>query len=140
MNILQTLNSKLKIETSESAASSDAINRLKQFSKIELPFDYCEIVSEMTEIEILVDNDRYFRIWSPDGCIEMNEAYQIQHYIPSSLAIGDDEGGSALIIMIGNKGFGLYKVDFGDLGFDDAEFISSSLRSLLIDGVGLDKI
>ena len=33
----------------------------------------------------------------PKGCIEMNEAYDIQGFMLASLAIGDDEGGNALI-------------------------------------------
>jgi len=140
MNILRSLNTALKIEANESAASPDDISSLKVFSSIQLPSDYCEIVAEMTEVEILVDGDRYIRIWSPDGCIEMNEEYQIQHYIPKSLAIGDDEGGGALILMTGDKGFGLYKVDFGDLDVKDAEYISDSLRSLLVDGSGIERI
>ena len=109
MNILSNLNSAFKIEANESAASTDDISSLKEFSSIELPLDYCEIVSEMTEVEILVKGDRYFRIWSPEGCIEMNEEYQIQNYIPQSLAIGDDEGGAALIMMKGKNGFILAK-------------------------------
>ncbi|HIF9084472.1 TPA: SMI1/KNR4 family protein [Photobacterium damselae] len=140
MSILRNLNSRLKIEASEEAASTDDINSLKEFSSIELPLDYCEIVVEMTEVEILVDSDRYFRVWSPDGCIEMNEEYQIQKYIPQSLAIGDDEGGGALIMMTGEKGFGLYKVDFGDLDIEDAEYISDSLRALLVGGIGLERL
>ncbi|ELR64590.1 hypothetical protein C942_02403 [Photobacterium marinum] len=70
----------------------------------------------------------------------MNEEYMVQDYIPNSLAIGDDEGGSALIIMTGNKGYGLYKVGFGDLDVDDAEYISASLSELLIDGFGAQVI
>lgn len=140
MSILCNLNSSLQIKASESAASTNDINSLKEFSSIEVPIDYCEIVSEMTEVEVLIDSDRYFRVWSPDGCIEMNKEYQIQSYIPQSLAVGDDEGGSALILMTGKNGFGLYKVDFGDLDIEDAEYISDSLRSLLIDGIGIERI
>ena len=38
----------------------------------------------------------------------MNESYEIQDYIPNSLAVGDDEGGNALIYFEGAEGFGLY--------------------------------
>lgn len=140
MSLLNKLNSRFRIGASETAASESDLQELKQFSQIELPVDFVSIVREMTEVEILVDNDKYFRIWSPSGCIEMNEAYEIQNYIPNSLAIGDNEGGSALIVMTGNKGFGLYKVGFGDLDADDAEYISTSLEELLVNGVGAEVV
>lgn len=140
MNLLDRLNSRFRVDVSQPATSKSDLYELKQFSKIELPRDFVSLVSQMTEIEILVDNHKYFRIWSPLGCIQMNEGYKIQNYIPNSLAIGDDEGGSALVMMTGNKGFGLYKVDFGDLDADSAEYISASLEELLIKGIGAEVI
>ncbi|MGP3781155.1 hypothetical protein ACTWKC_12095 [Bacillus sp. 4A_MP3] len=50
----------------------------------------------------------------------MNESYEIQDYIPNSLAVGDDEGGNALIYFEGAEGFGLYIVGFGDLDPEEA--------------------
>lgn len=43
-------------------------------------------------------------------------------------------------MMTGEKGFGLYKVDFGDLDIEDAEYISDSLRALLVGGIGLERL
>lgn len=140
MNLLNKLNSRFSVGANEPASSEDDLQKLKTFSQIELPSDFVSIVREMTEVEVVVDNDRYFRIWSPSGCIEMNEEYEIQNYIPNSLAIGDDEGGSALILMTGNKGFGLYKVGFGDLSSEDAEYISASLEELLVNGIGAEVV
>lgn len=68
--------------------------------------------------------------------MEMNDAYNIQKYIPNSLAIGDDEGGKVILYISGQNGYGLYQVGFGDLDINDAEFISPSLTELLIYGVG----
>jgi hypothetical protein len=140
MSLLNKLNSRFRVGASEPAASETDLQKLKEFSQIELPEDFVSIVREKTEVEILVDNDKYFRVWSPSGCIEMNEEYEVQNYIPNSLAIGDDERGSALIVMTGNKGFGLYKVGFGDLDADDAEYISASLEELLVNGVGAEVV
>ena len=41
-----------------------------------------EIIKEKTELEIQVDDKKYIRIWGANGCIEMNDAYHIQKYIP----------------------------------------------------------
>ncbi|PGS17291.1 1,3-beta-glucan synthase regulator, partial [Bacillus cereus] len=40
----------------------------------------------------------------------------------------------------GKEGFGLYMVDFGDLDIEEAIKISPSLKLLLMDGVGVEKL
>ncbi len=140
MTILDKLYLDFSVDVSQPAALPEAIKKLKDFSSIEVPVDYIEIVDEATEIEISVRKEQYIRIWSPEGCIEMNESYNVQTFIPNSLAIGDDEGGNALLYMTGNKGFGIYLTGFGNLDADDATYISISLRELLINGDGVDTI
>jgi len=140
MAILDKLYLDFSVDVSHPAATPEAVNKLINFSSIEVPAEYIEIVQAATEIEISVRNEKYIRIWSPEGCIEMNESYNIQNFIPNSLAIGDDEGGNALLYMTGNNGFGIYLTGFGDLDADDASFVSSSLQELLIDGVGVETI
>ncbi len=128
-----------RVETYKCAATQEDIEKLKIFSTICVPEDYLEIVRVMTDVEILV-NDNYVRIWGASRCVEMNEAYQVKKYIPNSLAIGDNEGGMALIIMNGAHGYGLYTVGFGDLDADDAMFIAPSLYEFLVDGKGVEFI
>ena len=70
----------------------------------------------------------------------MNEAYHIQKYIPQSLAIGDDEGGNALIYATGQEGFGVYVVAFNDLDIDEMKYVSDSLISLLVNGMGVETL
>ena len=76
----------------------------------------------------------------PIDCIEMNEAHDIQKYIPNSLAIGDDEGGMALLYIDGKEGFGLYTVGFGNLDIEETIKIAPSLKVLLIDCVGVEEL
>lgn len=87
-------------------------------------------------MEILVDGEGYIRIWGAALCLEMNEAHCIQTYLPGALAIGDDEGGGALIYTKGTQGQGLYLARFGNLVSADALFIAPSLREFLYDGIG----
>ena len=140
MNILKKLSSNYRIDASKSASTDKEINSLIEFSEIEIPEDFLEIIRELTEIEIKVDDEKYIRIWGADSCIEMNEAYYIQENIPNSLAIGDDEGGNALIYTTGHKGFGLYVIAFNNLDVDELQYVSSSLSHLLINNVGIDII
>lgn len=140
MSILNELSNKFSVDVSQPPATEEEIKTLKSFSPIEVPLEYLELVRQATEIEIKVDNKMYIRIWSPLGCIEMNEAYNIQTYMPNSLAIGDDEGGRALMYVTGNEGFGLYIAGFGDLDIDDAIKIAPSLKDLLGNDIGIDKL
>jgi len=119
MNILEKLNEAFTLEAQESPASKEAIQELQKFSSIDVPLDYLEVIQHCTNAEINVQNELYIRVWSPTDCIEMNEAHDIQKYIPNSLAIGDDEGGKALLYVDGKEGFGLYTVDFGDLDIEE---------------------
>lgn len=134
------VNDKLRLDVYKPASSRDDIEKMKShFKDIVIPQEYLMFVSQMTEAEFLVMDESYIRIWGVEGCMEMNEVYNVQKYIPSSLAIGDDEGGKAILYALGNNGYSLYKVGFGDLDINDAEFISPSLTELLIYGVGIDK-
>ncbi|TKH13363.1 SMI1/KNR4 family protein [Bacillus wiedmannii] len=140
MNILTKLNKAFTLESYELPASKEAIKELQKFSSIDVPLDYLEVIQHCTNAEINVQNELYIRIWSPTDCIEMNEAHDIQKYIPNSLAIGDDEGGKALLYVDGNEGFGLYTVDFGDLDIEETIKIAPSLKALLIDSVGIEEL
>ena len=70
----------------------------------------------------------------------MNDAYEIQQYIPKSLAIGDDGHGNTLIYATGERGFGLYVIAFNDLDIDELQYVAGSLSDLLINNVGIDII
>lgn len=140
MKLIEELSNLYSIEGKEDPANEEEIQLLKNYSSIEVPLDYLEIVRQATEVEINVNNQKYIRIWKPTGCIEMNENYNIQEFIPNSLAIGDDEGGSTLIYLNGTEGFGLYITGFGDLDADDAVKIAPCLRDLLVDNIGIDRL
>ncbi|PGZ94951.1 1,3-beta-glucan synthase regulator [Bacillus pseudomycoides] len=140
MSILENLNAIFTLETQEPPATEETVQELQNFSSIDVPSDYLEIIQHCTNAEINVNNEIYIRIWSPSDCMEMNEAHNIQKYIPNSLAIGDDEGEKVLLYANGKDGFGLYTVDFGDLDIEEAIKISPSLKSLLVDGIGVEEL
>lgn len=140
MSILQELSNKYRIDASKPASSDEEIKNLVEFSDINIPEDFLEVIRDLTEVEINVDGEKYIRIWGADGCIDMNEAYSIQDNIPNSLAIADDEGGNALIYATGDQGFGIYLIAFNDLDIDELQYVSGSLSELLKDNVGIDVI
>lgn len=138
MSIISRLCDRFKIIYSEETFSPESIDLLKKFSLIEVPQDYLDIIKEKAEIEMHMDDKSYLCVWGPDRCIENNELYCIQKYIPKSLAIGGDGGSAILIYMFGEEGFGLYLNWVNDLDIDESIKIASSLKEFLIDGVGID--
>ena len=137
MSVLNKMSKVFEIATSETKSSDIEINELIRYSQIDIPQEFLDIIKEKTEIEILVDKEKYLRLWGAKGCIEMNDAYHIQHYIPESLAIGDDECGNALLYAYGNFGFGIYIVSFGDLGINEMVYIADSLDKFFVNEEGI---
>lgn len=140
MSIISELNKIFRIDSSCDASKENQIDELIRFSSIKVPNEYLELIKEQTELEINIQNKKYIRIWGADGCIEMNESYLIQKYIPTSLAIGDDEDGNAIIYAKGKNGFGVYAVAFNDLDVNEMIFISKSLKEILIFANGVEKL
>ncbi|MCT4647881.1 MAG: SMI1/KNR4 family protein [Carboxylicivirga sp.] len=140
MNILKKISGNFRIDASESGSTEMEINNLIDFSKINIPNEYIEIIKELSLLEINVDEEKYIRIWGANDCIEMNEIHYIQNFIPNSLAIADDEEGNALIYTTGNKGFGLYIIAFNDLDVNELQYVAKSLSDLLTKNVGIDVI
>lgn len=138
---ISKLHHDFRIDVKSSGSSDMEIKEMQDyFSEMSIPREYTDLISELTEIEILVRDDSYIRIWGAIGCIEMNESYHIQKYIPGALAIGDDEGGQVIFYALGNNSHGVYKIGFGNLDFEDAIFIADSLYELLMNGRGVDNL
>lgn len=138
MSILNKMSKAFEVVASGTRSSDVEIDKLIQYSKIDVPPEFLEIVKERTELEIWVNREKYMRIWGANGCIEMNAAYNIQKYIPDSLAIGDDECSNAVLYANGNNGFGVYMVSFGDLDADEMVYIADSLEAFFVNEEGMD--
>ncbi len=138
VSILNELSGLFKVVTSNIKSSDVEIDELIQFSKIDVPEEFIQIIKEKTELEIQVDDKKYIRIWGANGCIEMNAAYSVQKYIPNSLAIGDDECCNVILYASGHEGFGVYMVSLSDLDVDEMVFIANSLEDFFVKEKGLD--
>lgn len=136
--MLADISKRFRLDGQRPASSADEIATLRSASPVELPKDYVALIQEGTELEFAIDNRDYIRIWGASGCIEMNQAYNIGTSIPFSLAIGDNEGGAALIHIDQVDRPGIYLVSLGCLDFEEAKFIAPSLRAFLIDEVGIE--
>jgi len=102
--ILNNLCPRVKIEsTVNEAVHSDDIYELKKFANIELPKDYIEFLSN-PEVAFEIDNHFVFCVWPPKRCVELNMAYDVQKYLPNSLAIGSDLGDALIVYLDGERG------------------------------------
>ncbi len=137
MSILDKISEEFEIVSSGTKSSDIEIDELIQFSRIDIPCEFLDIIREKTEIEIWVNKAKHIRLWGAKGCIEMNEAYHIQQYIPESIAIGDDECSNALLYAKGNMGVGVYIVSFGNLGIDEMVYIADSLEAFFVNKEGI---
>jgi hypothetical protein len=143
MTILNRMANDFRLAASRKGASEQQIAALTAFFQQvgqELPHDYLEMLREATEVELLVGNIGCIRFWSPPGVIELNEVHDLQSYIPSGVAVGDDEGGATYVLMNGTVGPGLYRTSFADPDPDEAVFIAESLAHLLVDGRGREQL
>ncbi|MCK6207118.1 SMI1/KNR4 family protein [Bacillus infantis] len=140
MNILENIRGEYTIQAKQAASEEEEIKKLLEFSKINVPEEYIRLVRLASSIELNVNGEMYIRIWGASGCIELNEAYEVQKHLPNSLAIGDDEGGGALIYLEGKDGFGIYYNRFADLDIDEALMIAPSLTDLLVNNVGINML
>jgi hypothetical protein len=76
-----------------------AITALERELSTELPFSYKELLRASNGVEWAVHDTGgdCLCLWSSEELIELNEAYQIQHRLPATLAIGSDGGGDAIL-------------------------------------------
>lgn len=136
MDILYNLKENISIEAGGKASSEIAIEEMIIKSPIEIPDEYMELIREVSELEISIYGVKILRLWGASGCIEMNEAYNIQKYLPRSWAVGDDEGGYAVVYASEDGKTGVYAVPFSDLDDNEKIFIAPSLFDFLVKGIG----
>ena len=141
MNILDNLNEQYEIVSSGPASSEEDIRQLIEFSKIEVPEEYLNLIRQETNIKMVVRNRKYdhsIRIYGAFRCINMNLSLLTHRYMPDSLLIGDNGGSIALSYASAIEGFGVYAVDWSSIDINEAVYLSKSLESLLVDGEGID--
>jgi hypothetical protein len=143
MSFYNSLDARSELAAANEPASEVDIEKLVNFARLhgcELAEDYKTMLRERTEVEFVVENVGCIRFWAPDGVFEMDEAYDFPGSVPNAVAIGDDEGGMALLLMHGEAGFGLYRMSFSDRDPTKAVVVAPSLDALLRNGVGLDRL
>lgn len=82
---------------------------------------------DATELELSY-RGRYLRLYGPNGCLEMDDAYGVSAAIPNSITIGDNGGGEAILLL--NER--VYRIGYGALTPDGLTFVANSIAELLL--------
>ena len=135
--MLDKLHESFKILSVEESSREEEYIKLNNIFD-HIPQDYIDLIKYATEIELKHDSGKYIRIWSPEGCIDQEEGYEISKFMPGSFPFGDNGGGKILFYDNGNNGYGIYSVGYGNLDIDEAVFISNSLKEILINSDGIE--
>lgn len=89
--------------------------------------DLAELYGEVGEIDVEGPEPRYFRIWTANEILEIDDAYGVSRAIPGAVPIGSD-GGGKLIVM---RGEALFSVGYGALAESSLRPLAASLGSFL---------
>lgn len=139
MRSISKIHPSLEVVRFELASTLEDVKRLQRSSPTEVPRDYAEWVQVASELEIVDKNATCcFRVWDVDGCLEMNEAYDVKRSLPGALAVGDNEAGALLVYLSSVRKPGLYRVSLGDMDVDSAVWIAESLDELLFEAKNVE--
>ncbi|MBI2837557.1 MAG: hypothetical protein HYX75_04545 [Acidobacteria bacterium] len=93
-----------------------------------LPPELAELMREASEIELSY-RGVYLRLYGPEACEEMDEAYSVSKRIPGAVTVGDNGGGEALVVMPDGA---IHRIGYGALAVDALRFVAASLEALLV--------
>lgn len=96
-----------------------------------LPREYVELLQ--------VSNGMYtsgnLSILGAEGVVQRNNEYEVQAYLPGYFMIGDDGGGQAILLNLGDRR--IYEVDMGVMDEESMKLSAGSLDELLTLGTCL---
>ena len=151
MDIMSNLNKRLTIVIGGGEVcpgGGEYIKKVVEQSPVKLPNDYIDFLNIISGdnnigISFRVDGgaEELF-IWSAKFAYErLNTDFSHPVYadfVNCTWLIGDDVGEYRYFYGEGDKGFGIYKTDAGEMDPYNPEKIADSLTDLLVNGVGLD--
>ena len=88
----------------------DLIPLIEWLRTTALPSDYSRYVSSVSGNQLV---NSFVLIYSLEEIIERNETFEVKEFCPGYLAIGDDSGGSAIVLCLETGNIGI--VDHGSM-------------------------
>lgn len=111
--------------TLHSPASRTVIEREEIEYGGSLPREYVELL----EISDGMYTNGNLSILGAEGVVQRNVDYEVQVYLPGYFMIGDDGGGNAILLNLGDRR--IYEVDMGVMDEESMKLSADSLEELL---------
>ncbi|MDR3638875.1 MAG: SMI1/KNR4 family protein [Isosphaeraceae bacterium] len=137
--MLERLNPSFRLLLSSPAATPEQLRKLEAYFG-HIPAEFRELCQEATDLEFKHDSGQELRILGPEGCIELDEAFDVRANLPGAYLIGDDCGGHMVMYYEGDCGPGVYQCDDSVLEPGDMIWVAPSLSALLCDGEGVTRL
>jgi len=96
-----------------------------------LPREYVELL----QVSNGMHTSGNLSILGAEGVVQRNNDYEVQVYLPGYFMIGDDGGGQAILLNLGDRR--IYEVDMGAMDEESMKLSASSLDELLTLGTCL---
>lgn len=112
-------------------ASPAAIEREEAAYGGRLPREFVELL----RVSDGMCTDGNLSILAAEGVVQRNADYEVQAYLPGYFMIGDDGGGSAILLNLRDRR--IYEVDMGSMDEESMELCAASLDELLVLGTSL---
>lgn len=157
MSIIENINERLSFDMETIGCGGEKeIEQVLSKSPIQLPDDYIELLKSIVGpqnvgVEFLVKNDgSSICIWSAKMALTQYEDYhrmytedffisnELVEFIESVWFFGNDLGDLVYFYGKGKDGLGLYRVEDGSLGVEEADKIADTFTDFLVNGVGID--
>lgn len=112
-------------------AEDAEISRATDLHGAALPADYLEVVRAHNGGH----SQGNLSIYDVEDAVQRNLDYEVAEYLPGYFMIGDDGGGQAIVLHLGDRK--IYEVDMGVMDAESLEFSANSLTELLELGTSL---
>lgn len=96
-----------------------------------LPREYVELL----QVSNGMHTSGSVSILGAEGVVQRNNEYEVQVYLPGYFMIGDDSGGHAILLNLGDRR--IYEVDMGAMDEESMKLSARSLDELLTLGTCL---
>lgn len=117
----------------EPPASEDAIRQAERDYGGALPEDYVAFL----RVSNGGRTQGNLSLLEVEDCVQRNRDYEVAEYMPGYFMIGDDGGGTAIVLKLADQR--IYEVDMGVMDEDSAQLSADSLQALIKDGMTLSE-
>jgi len=112
------------------AGEADIVDEERRLG-LRLPEDYVAFLRVSDGAEGFIGDNSYVILWSSKELSSMNDAYEVQKYVPGLLIIGSSGGGEAYGFDTRGSAWPIVQVPFVGMDWGDAQLMGESFSLFL---------